>query len=208
VQGGAEDLVWIPAAGGEATLISPAGGLANPHFASDSTRIFAYSGGRGLVSMRWDGTDQKTHVRVTAAPPPGGGGGGPGGNQGAPALWVEMGPSGDRVLAQVSNDLYIVTVPIVGGTEPTIQVGTPENASFPVRRLTEIGGQFPSWSADGKRVHWSIGNAHVVYDLARAEAFDDSVRRAQRARSDSRHAEGERRAARRTRDHDARQRRH
>ena len=76
VQGGAEDLVWIPAAGGEAMLISPAGGLTNPHFANDSTRIFAYSGGRGLVSMRWDGTDQKTHVRVTAAPPPGGGGGG------------------------------------------------------------------------------------------------------------------------------------
>jgi imidazolonepropionase-like amidohydrolase/Tol biopolymer transport system component len=183
VQGGAEDLVWIPAAGGEATLISPAGGLANPHFASDSTRIFAYSGGRGLVSMRWDGTDQKTHVRVTATPAPSGAGGGPG-NQGAPALWVEMGPSGDRVLAQVSNDLYIVSVPIVGGTEPTIQVGGTES-NFPVRRLTEIGGQFPAWSADGKRVHWSIGNAHVVYDLDRAQAFDDSVRRAQRSRSDS-----------------------
>jgi imidazolonepropionase-like amidohydrolase/Tol biopolymer transport system component len=185
VQGGGEDLVWIPAAGGEPTLIAPAGGLANPHFAADSTRIYAYSGGRGLVSMRWDGTDQKTHVRVTAGPPPGGGGGGPGGNQGAPALWMEMGPSGDRVLAQVSNDLYIVSVPIVGGAEPTIQVANPENASFPVRRLTEIGGQFPAWSNDGKRVHWSIGNAHVVYDLDRAQAFDDSVRRATRARSDS-----------------------
>ena len=74
---------------------------------------------------------------------------------------------------------------VVGGTEPTIQVGNPENASFPVRRLTEIGGQFPSWSADGKRVHWSIGNAHVVYDIDRAVAFDDSVRRTQRARTDS-----------------------
>ncbi len=183
VAGGGEDLVWIPAAGGEASLIAPAGGLGNPHFAGDSTRIYAYSGGRGLVSMRWDGTDHKTHVRVTGAPPPGGG---PGGQQaGPPALWMEMGPSGDRVLAQVSNDLFIVTVPVVGGTEPTIQVGNPENANFPVRRLTDIGGQFPAWSADGKRVHWSIGNAHVVYDLDRAKGFDDSVRTAQRARGDS-----------------------
>jgi imidazolonepropionase-like amidohydrolase len=66
-------------------------------------------------------------------------------------------------------------VPVVGGTEPTIQVGNPES-NFPVRRLTDIGGQFPAWSADGKRVHWSIGNAHVVYDVDRARAFDDSVR--------------------------------
>ncbi len=185
VQGGAEDIVWLSANGGEVSLISPAGGLANPHFAGDSLRIYAYSGGRGLVSMRWDGTDQKTHVRVTAPPPPGAGGGGGGPPGGPPALWVQMGPSGDRVLAQVSNDLYIVTVPVVGGTEPTIQVGNPENANFPVRRLTDIGGQFPAWSSDGKRVHWSIGNAHVVYDIDRATAFDDSVRRAQRARTDS-----------------------
>ncbi|MGQ0643667.1 MAG: amidohydrolase family protein, partial [Gemmatimonadaceae bacterium] len=185
VQGGAEDLVWMSAAGGESNLIAPAGGLGNPHFAGDSTRIYAYSGARGLVSMRWDGTDQKTHGRVTAPPPPSAGGGGGGPPGGPPALFVEMGPSGDRVLAQVSNDLYIVTVPVVGGTEPTIQVGNPENANFPVRRLTDIGGQFPAWSADGKRVHWSIGNAHVVYDLDRASAFDDSVRTATRARGDS-----------------------
>ncbi|MEW5916194.1 MAG: amidohydrolase, partial [Gemmatimonadota bacterium] len=176
VQGGAEDLVWIPANGGDATLIAPAGGLGNPHFSADSTRIYAYSGQRGLVSMRWDDTAQKTHVRVTAPPPPGGGGGGGGPPGGPPALFVEMHPAGDRVLAQVSNDLYIVTVPVVGGTEPTIQVGNPENANFPVRRLTDIGGQFPTWSADGNRVHWSIGNAHVVYDVNRARAFDDSIR--------------------------------
>jgi imidazolonepropionase-like amidohydrolase/Tol biopolymer transport system component len=185
VQGGAEDLVWIPANGGDATLIAPAGGLGNPHFTRDSLRIYVYSGGRGLVSMRWDGTDQKTHVRVTAAPPPGGGGGGGGPPGGPPAVFVEMGPAGDRVLALVSNELYLVTVPVVGGPEPTIQVGNPENANFPVRRLTDIGGQFPTWSQDGKRVHWSMGNAHVVYDIDRASAFDDSVRAAQRARTDS-----------------------
>ena len=33
-------------------------------------------------------------------------------------------------------------------------------------------------SADGKTIHWSIGNAHAVYDLERSYAFDDSVRKA------------------------------
>jgi imidazolonepropionase-like amidohydrolase len=60
-------------------------------------------------------------------------------------------------------------------------VGNPENAAFPARRLTDIGGAFPAWSADGTKVHWSIGNAHFVYDLERARAFDDSVRTARRA---------------------------
>jgi len=50
--------------------------------------------------------------------------------------------------------------------------------AFPFRKLTDIGAQFPHWGGDGNSIHWSIGNAHVVYDVARAVAFDDSVRKA------------------------------
>ncbi|MEO7086937.1 MAG: amidohydrolase family protein, partial [Gemmatimonadaceae bacterium] len=71
---------------------------------------------------------------------------------------------------------YVTTIPWLGGPAPSITLG--EASTFPVRKLTDIGGQFPAWSADGKSVHWSIGNAHVVYDLTRAKAADDSVRRA------------------------------
>src|SRR5690606_7724101 len=80
-----------------------------------------------------------------------------------------------------NNDLYVVTVPQIGAEAPTISVANPENASFPVRKLTDIGGQFPAWSADGKKVHWSIGNAHFVYDLDEAKAFEDSVKAAAKA---------------------------
>ena len=175
----ADDIIAIPAAGGEATLIAPAGGLANPHFTNDSSRIFLYGGGR-LASMRWDGTDVKSHLRVVGAPAPGGGGGpgggGPGGG-GPPASLVIMAPQGDQAIALVSSDIYVVTVPVLGGTEPTITVGgAPDATTFPARKLTDIGGQFPAWSHDAKRVHWSMGNAHAVYDLERAKAFDDSVR--------------------------------
>jgi imidazolonepropionase-like amidohydrolase len=177
VPGGTEDIVWVPATGGEPTVVSPAGGLGEPHFTADTGRIYLYSGGRGLVSMRWDGTDIETHVRVLAAPPPGSTGG-----QGGAASLVLMAPRGDQALAQVNSDLYLVTVPIIGGTEPRITVGgAADAASFPVRRITEIGAQFPNWSADARRVHWSIGNAHVVYDVERGRVFDDSVRNARRS---------------------------
>jgi imidazolonepropionase-like amidohydrolase len=46
---------------------------------------------------------------------------------------------------------------------------------MPIRKLTDIGGEFPAWSADGRIVHWSIGNAFVTYRLDRADAVDDSL---------------------------------
>ncbi|MBC7893926.1 MAG: PD40 domain-containing protein, partial [Cytophagaceae bacterium] len=174
VGGGNDDIVWIPGTGGEVTVVAPAGGLGNLHFANDSSRLYAYSGQRGLVSMRFDGTDQRTHLRVTNAPAPGGQGAGPA------ASVITMSPLGDgEAMAQVSGDVFIVTVAQVGGTEPSVVVNAPES-SFPVRKLTDIGGQFPTWSRDGRRLHWSIGNAHVVYDLAAGRQFDDSVRATRR----------------------------
>jgi hypothetical protein len=178
----ADDIVSIPAAGGDATLIAPAGGLANPHFTADSTRIYLYGGGR-LASLRWDGTDVKTHLRVNMPAAPGGGG--PGGSGPAASL-VIMAPQGDQALAQVSSDIYLVTVPVFGGTDPSITVGgAGVGRWFPAKKLTDIGGQFVAWSHDAKRVHWSMGNAHAIYDLDRAKAVDDSVRRAPRPARDS-----------------------
>ena len=95
-----------------------------------------------------------------------------------PASEVMMAPRGDRALAQVGNDLYVVTVPYLGGPTPTVSVANPASAAFPARRLTDIGGEFPAWSADGKTVHWAIGNAFVSFDLDRAKAVDDSIKAA------------------------------
>ena len=171
-----QDLVWIPAEGGQATLVTPMGSLSTPHFTSDASRIHLYSNDDGLISMRWDGTDRRGIVKVT-------GGTVPGAQQPQTASFILMAPTGDQALAQVVNDLYVVTVPRVGGETPTISVADPDDASFPARKLTDIGGQFPAWATGGRTVHWSIGNAHVVYDLDAAEAFDDSVAAARRAKA-------------------------
>jgi imidazolonepropionase-like amidohydrolase/Tol biopolymer transport system component len=188
-RGGGGDLVWIPAAGGTSTFIASNAGDA--HFsARDTSRIFSYTGQRGLYSMRWDGTDIKNIARIVGGAAGAGGGGGRGGG----AAWAQLSPDGQHALAQIGTDLYYIPdIPWPGGPEPTIAVGEGRGGggggdgapaaggggqAFPSRKLTDIGAQFPHWGNDGNTIHWSIGNAHAVYDIARAVAFDDSVRKA------------------------------
>jgi hypothetical protein len=167
--------VWMPAGGGEVHMIAPAGGRAHPHFTSDPDRIFAYSPQDGLVSFRWDGTDERAIVKVTGKTQPGG-------RQPARADEVVMAPTGDQALVLLAHELYVVTVPMFGGDTLTISVASPESAAFPARQLSVVGGEFPAWSGDGRTAHWSIGNTHFAYDLDRAQAFDDSVKAAAAAR--------------------------
>ncbi len=167
---GAEtDIVWVPAGGGEATLVAPSDGRRKPHFTRGSDRIFLSDGGDGmLVSVRWDGTDPREHLKVVGAKRPGQ-------DEADEADVVLMSPAGGDALVQLHDDLYLVDVPVVGGDAPTISIANPDNAAFPAERLTDIGGQYPAWSGDGGAVHWSIGNGHFVWDRADAEAYADSV---------------------------------
>ncbi|MDH3734692.1 MAG: amidohydrolase, partial [Gemmatimonadota bacterium] len=187
----ANEIVWVPASpdgddGSPATVIAPSDRRNGPHFVEGSDRIWFFRFPDALVSVRWDGTDEKEHVKVRGATPQGS-------QQGLTPTSLKMAPRGDQALAEVQRHLYTVTVPRIG-TTPTINVSNPEDASFPARRLTDIGGEFASWGADGRTIHWSLGNAHFVYNLDDAEAHEDSVaavRRAEEAAEDEGGEEGE-----------------
>lgn len=156
------ELIWISAGGGTPNLIAAAAGRSHPHFSKEfPERIFLFHPRQGLSSVRWDGTDPRAHVKITGPKPPGF-------DQPLDASLILMAPSGDQALALVYNDVYVVTVPQVSDQAPVIAVANPENAAFPATKLTDIGGQFPTWGENASKVHWSIGNAHVVYDLAAA----------------------------------------
>nr|NIP78685.1 amidohydrolase [Gemmatimonadota bacterium]NIQ53227.1 amidohydrolase [Gemmatimonadota bacterium]NIU73373.1 amidohydrolase [Gammaproteobacteria bacterium]NIX43603.1 amidohydrolase [Gemmatimonadota bacterium]NIY07792.1 amidohydrolase [Gemmatimonadota bacterium] len=175
--GAAEEIVWVPADGGDATLVAPSEDRADPHFRADEPdRIYFYQGGDtdALVSLRWDGTDPKKHLEVTGPTPAGA-------DEPMDPDFLKIAPRGDQALVGINGQLYAVTVPLVGKT-PRISVADPERAAFPAVRLTDpMGGEFPAWEADGRTVHWSLGNAHFVYDLDAAEAFADSVEAAEAA---------------------------
>ncbi|MGH7483571.1 MAG: amidohydrolase family protein [Longimicrobiales bacterium] len=161
-------LVWVPADGGDVREIAPSGNRGDPHFSDDPDRVYVYSPQDGLVSMRWDGTDEEAHLKVTGQKLPGA-------ENPMRAGVILVSPDRGRALADVNNQLYIVTIPRIGGDTVTISVANPDDAAFPVERLTEVGANFPAWGPRGQTVHWSLGNTHFVYDIARAEAVADSL---------------------------------
>lgn len=173
---GTSDLIWIDADGSENNFITLTGGRGNPHFVKGSDRIYL-SSWRGLTSIRWDGTDEKSHLEVDQ-------------RDGGRASWIRMAPEGDQALAQISTDIFVVTVPKVGGDAPSITVGGGSSA-FPSNQLTDIGGQFPAWGWDANEVHWSIGNAHVIYDFEAEEAYKDSVEAAKEMEEESEEPESD-----------------
>ena len=129
------DLVWVPAEGGEATLISPARGASRPHFAGEPDRIYVTTP-QGLVSMRFDGTDRRTHLQVTGktAYSPG---------EPDPAEEILLRPDGRWALALVTNQLYLLALPRFGGEAPKVSVHEPSVAAQEAhrhrRRLRRLG---------------------------------------------------------------------
>lgn len=208
--GAIEHISWINSdKGGELTHIDKVKDRSNPHFTKNSDRIFLNAGGGRLVSIRWDGTDEKEHLKVTGITTFGttpeeiaqmhadyehnhkmmhpdlylkev--------NKPTPASQLIMAPEGDLALALINNDIYTVTVPQTGSLV-SVSVANPSSSAFPSKKLTTIGGQFPSWSSDAKKVYWSIGNAFFTYDLDKSKAFDDSVKAADKAEKAKKEAE-------------------
>jgi Tol biopolymer transport system component len=161
------ELGWIPSGGGEITLITPFRGAGRPHFAKDPARIYAWEGSRGLVSFRWDGTDRKTHVKVTGYR-------NPNAEQANQATEVLMGPDGETAIAEAQHHLYLITIPMKGGDAPTVALANPDGAAVPVRKLTTVGGEFPSWSENGQAVTFALGRTLFRYDLAAGKAADEA----------------------------------
>jgi Tol biopolymer transport system component len=155
------DLMWVPAEGGETVLISPARGARRPHFSHETDRIY-FTTRVGLVSMRYDGTDRRTHLTVT------------GKNSYAPtdpqtASEILLRSDGRWALASLTNQLYLVAVPQYGGEPPKVAVDTP---SLPLKKLTDIGADYAAWADGGKTITWAIGASFFRVSLD-AIAFDE-----------------------------------
>jgi hypothetical protein len=172
------EYVWLPAEGGTPTRIAWVAsgateqGRNQPHVGPDPERLYVWAGSEGLLSVRFDGTDYKTVLRVTAPAPPA--------PAGAPPATstpdeVMLSPDGRRALVRANRNVYMATVPPISGPSvPTVSAGT--GGSLPSWRLTKIGGDFIGWTADSKAAVYSIGRSFFLHDLTLAGEVDATNR--------------------------------
>jgi hypothetical protein len=136
------ELIWIPAKGGDKQRIAAARGFKGPHFTDEPDRVYV-NADEGLTSMRFDGTDRRTHLKIEGQN-------------------ARISPDGRHALALVNSHLYVTAVPRIGAV-PTVNVKSP---SVPVRKLTEIGADFFAWSGDGSTITWGLGSSFFRLPLA------------------------------------------
>jgi len=166
------EYVWLPSAGGAPTRITwVASGATQqgrnaPHIGPDPERIYVWAGSEGLLSVRFDGTDFKPVVKVTAPAAAGGAGGAPD--------EVVLSPDGKRALVRANRNVFMVTVPPVGGAVPTVSAGT--GSSVPTWRLTKVGGDFVGWTENSATAFYSIGRSFFIHDLALSAEVDAANR--------------------------------
>ncbi|HKE05384.1 MAG TPA: amidohydrolase family protein, partial [Blastocatellia bacterium] len=145
-RGAVVDLRYIFASGGNSTLIASAQGGRYPHFSNDPNRVYLTTS-QGLTSVRLDGQDRRTLLKVTGtgAPP----------NQ-TPASRIQVSPDGAQAFCEVQGKHYLVTIPKAGKETVNVSV-TGGPSTVPVKKMSAEGGDYIAWSRDGKSVTWSWG---------------------------------------------------
>lgn len=116
-----------------------------PHFGPDRDAVYL-SFADGLNRVPLNGSARKLVAQVI----------GPGwyfSEAPASAESLRISPDGRSLLAQLNQQLYLVSMPAAAGQ--TIDVRTPSPSHH---KLTNIGADFVEWSKDGQRIHWALGS--------------------------------------------------
>jgi Tol biopolymer transport system component len=148
------DAIQLPATGGPAKVIA-AGILGNtPQFTHEQGSVYL-NYADGLYNVPLDGSPKHRILAVT----------GPtwyfvDGTANADALKIS--PDGHWVLAQITQQLYLLKIPDTN-KEFSIELAKPSPNET---RLTSIGADFFNWADDGKTITWAIGSTYFRQSLA------------------------------------------
>ncbi len=156
----AQEIIWVPSAGGDPATVLPVRGASAPHFSRDGERLFLTTQG-GLISIRLDGADRRAHLRVT----------GPGlynAEEPVSADEIRISPDGKWILASQSNQLYLAALPAVGGDAPTVNIKSP---TVPLKQISDVGADYFAWADDGKTLTWAVGSTFFRQPVSTIE-FD------------------------------------
>ncbi len=161
------ELIWIPASGGAPVTIAASAGLSFPHFTDDPERVYVtvttsqrpLAAETELVSMRWDGSDRRTLVKVRGRDV--------WGADFSPVVELLASPDQGSALILYRSQLYLANLPRVGGEAPVLDLSAPTTA---IARLTTGGADEARWARHGALVTWSEGPALFTLPVADIEA--------------------------------------
>ncbi|MGB6339638.1 MAG: amidohydrolase family protein [Candidatus Aminicenantaceae bacterium] len=170
------ELGWIPAEGGDSRRITLLHDLGRPHFITpDRDRVFIYqpparakSPRSGLVSVRLDGSDLRSHLKATVY-------GEKWPDWSPSSKQVLMAPGGDRAVIQTGRHIYLADLPTPLEEPLSISIGSPD-FPYTVRKISTVGGEFAGWSLDGSEVCFSLGASLFQYDLSPGTLKETKVR--------------------------------
>jgi imidazolonepropionase-like amidohydrolase/Tol biopolymer transport system component len=148
------ELRWVSAEGGDETTIVASGAPPALVTGGNEGRVYftePVPGPAGfqaelttaLVSVRWDGSEKRTHAKVTT------------GNAGSPVMHVS--PSGDGLLILDRDDLYLLPLTPAGKEGLSVNLKSP---SVPLRRITTEGANYAQWVDGGRTIAWSFTNRY------------------------------------------------
>ncbi|MBL8266257.1 amidohydrolase family protein [Steroidobacter sp.] len=147
------DLVWMPAGGGSVQTIATGYSGRYPHFSSDSERIYT-TDAHALYSIRYDGSDQRTHLKLSGRFEPRS-------NSQPTAERLIVSADGREALASINKQVWRLPLPPQG--EPNVTIDS--HAGMPgAMRLTDVGADFFGWARGGKAIFWAVGS--TVYRVA------------------------------------------
>lgn len=137
-------IYYMPANGGTATFVR--GGGDAPRFDKTGQRIF-FQGGSSLSSCRLDGDDVRPLVKSTYG------------------LDFTVSPDEKWIAYTDLHKVYIAAFPQVG---KTIDLNS-STSDFPVKQVSRDAGHNLHWSADGNKLHYTLGNE--LYTIALEDRF-------------------------------------
>lgn len=134
----------MPAQGGAQTFSTNRGDL--PSFSKKGDRIYYQVGGgmnRNFASSKLDGSDEKIHLKSTY------------GSQ------FTLSPDENWVAFVDLHNVYIATFPVTG---KTVDIGS-TTADFPVKKVSRDAGINLHWNANGKQLHYTLGDQYYTINL-------------------------------------------
>ncbi len=143
-------LYIMPASGGKPTLVIKDG--SDPYFSKDGKRIFFQTGDGDNFAMKscdLNGKDVRTHFTSKYT------------NSFVPS------PDNNWIAYRELFKVYIAPMPLVGKTEDI----SAKMESVPVAQVAKDAGINIHWSADGKKIHWTLGEEYFTTELGNRFGF-------------------------------------